>query len=180
MRVVDREARARSWSAIAARWPDRVALCLSFIGFGVWSGITTVTAPGFTGLHVLFLLFDVELLAVGMLGLVGMSPRFGKLNTTTQILVAAAMLMLGLVLLIVEQSPFALLSFAFGLQAAVFARFLLAQERAVERVAAVVEADSGYNEAPPLREETGPRHYDNTRWLPESGGHQPGQVTPGV
>jgi hypothetical protein len=166
MQVVDRAARARKWSAVAARWPDRVALCLSFGGFGIWSGITTMTAPGFTGLHVLFLLFDVELFAVGVLGLVGMHPRFARVNTPVQVLIAAAMLMLGFVLLLIEQSPFSLLSFAFGIQAAVFARFLLAQERSIGRVADVVREDSGYSETPSLGGRTGSR--------------RPGPATPGV
>jgi hypothetical protein len=129
------------WGQAFRNAPDRVALCVSFVVFGVWSGIVTVRAPGFGSLHTIFLLFDIEFVVVGLLLLIGMHRNRRQLNRIAHQVIAAAMVMLAVVLLVINQSPFAVLALAFGLQGFAIARMTRDQEQLARNILAMVEAD---------------------------------------
>lgn len=129
------------WREAFRSAPDRVALCASFVVFGIWSGIVTMRTPDFGSLHTVFLLFDVEFIIVGLLLLIGMHRDHRRLNRIAHQVIAAAMTMLAVVLLVINQSPFAVLALAFGLQGFAIARMTRDQEQLARNILAMVEED---------------------------------------
>lgn len=129
------------WRQAVRGAPDRIALCASFVVFGVWSGIVTVRVPDFGSLHMIFLLFDIEFIVVGVLLLLGMHRDHRKFNRIAHQVIAAAMTMLSVVLLVINQSPFAVLALGFGLQGFAIARMTRDQEKLARSIIAMVEED---------------------------------------
>lgn len=130
-----------SWVRVVRVAPDRLSIALCFIAFGIWSAIQVATAPNFSGLHVVFLIFDVEFAAVGVIMVINLRRDLVGWHPLAHTLIAAAMGMLGVVLLIISQSPFGLLSLAFALQALSTARFLRRQDEMAKRVRGLIEQD---------------------------------------